>query len=513
MDRTSAEAPARRAHVSGAAAAPAAGAAELRGVLRNAGFLLLAYGLPRGLTFAAAVVAARVLGTAGFGAYGTAAAFAVILSVLASLGMTPLLVREMARAPARAPALLADAHRIKLAAGLLMLGALLTLGHAVLGFPAPVLAASLLLGLGYAVGAFVENLAAYFQAVERMHVWTQASALLGVVWGGLGAALVLLTSSLVWFCAAPAVGQLAALAWLAARAPRRARPGGVSAPGDLPGLLRGTVPFAAAAVLLTLYYKLDVLLLAHWRAEDEVGVYAAAYRFVDVLQALVVVAVMAAYPRLARVAARAAGPRRWEGTRLAETAVLAAVPIAGALWLAREPVVGWLYGQGYAAAAPVLALLAPLLPTLALNLVGGYVLSSRGRMARVAALYAAATVVSVGLNALLIPAHGARGAALAMLLSESLLAGGFVLLLRAEAAAPGVRALVAGAGAAVLCGLTGLLAPAGLGAPLYLAAVLLWYRRARVVPAGGWAVLRLALRPSGRASAAARHGAGPEAAP
>src|SRR5690606_21489272 len=156
-------------------AAGAAAAAGVRRVLHNAASLLLAYVLPRLFTLGSVVVAARVLGAADFGAYSTAAAFAVLLSIVATLGMTPLLVREIARAPGRAPALLAAAHAVKTASNVLMLALLFVLARYVLAYPAPVVVASLLLGVSYAVGAYVENLAAWFQAVERMHVWTQAS--------------------------------------------------------------------------------------------------------------------------------------------------------------------------------------------------------------------------------------------------------------------------------------------------------------------------------------------------
>ena len=152
----------------GGAGAPASPAGP-RGVLRNAGFLLLAYLFPRILTFAATVLAARVLGTARFGDYATAAALAVVLSVIATLGMMPLLIREIARDPVRAPALLGTAHRVKTLANAGMLVALF-LATRLLGYSPAVTTAALLLGLGYAIGAYGENLAAYFQGIERMEV-------------------------------------------------------------------------------------------------------------------------------------------------------------------------------------------------------------------------------------------------------------------------------------------------------------------------------------------------------
>ena len=191
----------------------------LRRIFLNALSLLFAYGLPKVFTLGAVVVAARVLGTGEFGAYGTAAALAVILSVVSTLGMMPLLIRDIAREPERAPELVRSAHLLKTIANGVMLATLLVLTKWLLAYPDPVVATALLLGVSYALGSYVENMSAYFQAMERMHVWMQASAAFGLVTGSLGVALVWTTSSMVWFALAPIVGQAAALFWLLRRAP------------------------------------------------------------------------------------------------------------------------------------------------------------------------------------------------------------------------------------------------------------------------------------------------------
>jgi O-antigen/teichoic acid export membrane protein len=123
------------------------GAADgVRSVARNGAALLLAYVLPRLFTFGAVIVAARVLGAERFGAYGTAAAFAVVASIVATLGMGPLLIRDMARDPARAAGLLRSAHIIKAVTNLLMLATLLGGATVVLHYPAPVVPRPLLRG-------------------------------------------------------------------------------------------------------------------------------------------------------------------------------------------------------------------------------------------------------------------------------------------------------------------------------------------------------------------------------
>ncbi len=497
--------------------------AERRLVLTNGVALVLAYALPRVFTFAAGVVAARVLGVAGYGGYTTAAALAVVASIAATLGMQPLLVREVAREPARAPGLIAAAHLLKVGAVLLMALALGT-GALLLRLPPPVTSAMLLLGLAYGIGAWVENLSAYFQGVERMHVWTQASALLGVVGGVAGVTLVLGTGSLVWFCVAPVLGQLAALTWLLRSAPASVRRPPRPSPRDVLALLRPLGFFAAAFVATTLYYRADILLLAHWRPSWEVGIYGAAYKLLDIAQALALAGAGAVMPRLARAHRRDrpgsdrgtdSGTGRGTGTgttsgatsgtgtsaagRALGLAIAIAVPAAGVLFLVRGPLVRLLYGPSYEAAGPVLAWLAPAVAPLAVSMVALSALGAAEGMGAAAALYLAATFGNVALNVVLIPRYGPVGAAAAMLVSETLLAVGLVRAAARRGGSPARTALRAAA-VAVALAVAAAAVPDPIGGPvaalLYLLAVGAAYRLLGVLPT----VLRTGARPAEEAA-------------
>ena len=472
---------------------------DLRRIILNAASLLFAYGLPRVFTAGSVVLAARVLGNEEFGNYGMAAALAVIMSILATLGMLPLLVREMAREPDRAPELMRSAHLVKTMSNAVMLPALLILARYGLGYSEPVVTAALLLGLAYGVGAYAENLAAYYQAMERMHIWTQASALFGLVTGALGAYLIWSSSSMVLFCAAPVVGQMASLGWLLFRAPAGVRWGHRARVGQVRGLMAELVPFAAAFVALTVYYKVDVLLLAHWRSPAEVGDYTAAYKFWDIAQALSLVGIAAVYPLLSRVAPRAETRGRWAASRVMELTLLVTVPLAALLWLAREPVVLTLFGDAYVRSVPVVGWLAPAFPALAVNLLAGYVLGASDRMRYVAPLYVLGIAVNVLLNTWLIAASGAVGAAGAKLISEVMLAMGFLVLMRIRAgASPGLRPLILAGAAAGLCvAVSRVPDPSGglLQALGYAVLVAVLYRFGRVLSPAERSTLREAVLP------------------
>jgi O-antigen/teichoic acid export membrane protein len=323
---------------------------------------------------------------------------------------------------------------VKTASVLVMLAASLVLGAVLFPGHFEAQAATLVLCVGWAFNAYAENLSAYFQAVEQMGRWTQASTLFGVVSAVAGVALLAATESLVAFCFGFTLGWAAAFAWLHLKLPAEARHHEAEGAPPVWDLVRGTVPFAAAFIALTLYCKVDVLLLRHLQGDHEVGIYSAAYKFVDVFQALVIVGAGAVYPRLARAAATR-GPGPWAGTRSTEVMLLAAVPAGLALHLVAAPLVAVLYGAEYAGAGPVLSRIGLLLPLLALSLHSGYVLGAAGRILPMAFLYSLGTVVNLGLNAWLIPSHGAEGAALARIGSEGLMALAFLATVGALAGA------------------------------------------------------------------------------
>jgi O-antigen/teichoic acid export membrane protein len=119
-------------------------------------------------------------------------------------------------------------------------------------------------------------------------------------------------------------------------------------------------------------------------------------------------------------------------------------------------------------------------------------------MGPVAALYAGTLMVKTALDALLIPRYGPVGAAAAMALAETSLAGGILLVLRrAAGVAPSGRALAAAAGAALLIPAARLLDdPTGgfVVAGGYLLVVAAWYALTDVVHPHERRVIGKALR-------------------
>ncbi|MGH7467533.1 MAG: oligosaccharide flippase family protein [Longimicrobiales bacterium] len=472
------------------------GAEALRRLLLNGAALMGAYVLPRALTFCAGLVAARLLGPAQFGAYGAAASFAMILSILGTLGMQPLLVRELARTPARAATILNAAHRIKLVSSCFMIGISWLVARYVLDYPDAIVHAAVLLAMGHACASFVDNLGAWFQADERMHIWLEASVWFGATCGLLGIVLVVWTRSVPHFAAAYAVGQAAALLWLLHRLPAGAR--GWTAPDwpEVRALLRAAAPFAVAFLALTIFYKFDVLLVQRLGSAGAVGVYAAGYKLVDAVHALAVVAAAAIYPRLARTTS--AEVRAFASRRTLELFLLMGVAGSAVLWLVRTPLTLFLFGAAYTETTTVLAFLAPALAALVINILASYLLSAADRMAPLAIAYVAGCTLKLLLGWWWIPRYGVTGMALAKLTAEVILAFALVAVLsRASATLPRRRPVIlAFLGFMLALTVAALPVPPVFAAILYSGLIVLLYAAGQALTRAEWQLLSSALRTS-----------------
>jgi len=177
---------------------------------------------------------------------------------------------------------------------------------------------------------------------------------------------------------------------------------------------------AIAAVASTIFLSLDVLLLGHFRAAAEVGLYGAALALVAKFEVVQNAILTSTFPEACRYRTRtelrAYVARTLRLTALASIGFLFVLPLSGLL-------VAVLYGQAYASAAVPFALL--LIGTaVGLNAQpAAFVLYPLGRPQWIAAGDVLQLVFFGALGLLLVPHYGAVGIALAVLLRQLFGAG------------------------------------------------------------------------------------------
>jgi O-antigen/teichoic acid export membrane protein len=385
------------------------------------------------LTLVWTVIVPRLLGPSGLGVIVTATSVASILGVVLGLGTKTFLVREIVVAPDRAPRLIGTS--IVLRAALIPV------------FAAAVIAYSQLAHLGndeswvlyLATAATVlmlltEPLQAAFQAFERMEYLAYSNVVSGTLQLVLGVTLALigfrargLTACVVFVVAVVLVLNV----WWARGHFRIDLRTNVR---QMRNLVTESIAYWATSLFFMIYLWIDTVILSLMTDSKVVGWYGVSTRLFTTLMFVPGILSMAWLPRL--VSAFQESPRRLHETarRPIEVVLLLGLPIAVLTAMTSAPVIRILFGPGYSGAAPVLTVLALVLPLMYLNIMLNQVVVAAKRQSIWTWFMAGATIVNPLLNVALIPpfqsryGNGAIGAAIALGITELLIvAAGFLI--------------------------------------------------------------------------------------
>lgn len=368
---------------------------------------------------AAFVLIARFMGPEVFGRYSYLLTFLQVAATIADFGTNAALARDIARAGDRAPAYWGT---------FLVLRALLTL--VVMGVAA---GASFLLepdlGVYLLVGALALPVVAsrffepVFQVYERPWYSMYASLVYGASYLGLAGLCLLFARSLAPVFAAYLVANAIYTFTAFGLALSRLRPRlGLRRETAL-GILRLAAPVGVSTVFAAVHARAAIFVLGALAGDREVGLYNAAYRFLDMAALLAVVMMNPAIPLFSRQAAEDRGALRETYARIMETLGVLTLPVAIGLPLLSPLLITGLYGDAFREAIPVLNLFGWVGMLIFGSLFGVALCVSIGVVHFGYWNTALAATLSLGLNWLLIPRLGVVGSAWAALLCEIQLLG------------------------------------------------------------------------------------------
>ncbi len=388
-------------------------------------FVMRAVGM--GLTAMAAILLARALGTGGYGTYSWAFAWASTLATIAALGADQLLLRESAVALDRSDwdglrALLRSVlGRVTIAAvgAVAVLTALLALAgggsgtrRAALAVALPILplAAVAAVGQGSLLGLGRTAAAVGTVTLGRQAVFL-ILAVVAVLLGGLSS-----SGAVALQLAATGASCIAVLLLL-----RRALAGkprdGAEPRAAARGWLRAAVPMGATTILLVIDAQVGLLVLGLRGRAVDAGVFAAALQCTAPFALLLSAGRLPLGSAVARLGAARDRARLQRGLRTATRGVAGVAALCAAvLVVIPAPILG-LFGGGFTGGADALRILAVAQLINAICAFNGLVLIMTGheRAAMGAAL--GCLVLDAGLCVVLVPPLGARGAAIAVLVS------------------------------------------------------------------------------------------------
>jgi O-antigen/teichoic acid export membrane protein len=369
------------------------------------------------LQFVAFAVAAAYLDPALLGVYTFAVAFAALFRLLPAFSFDPVLTRDLAQRPQEERMLVPNVAYLRLAlAGIAYVGLAATV---VLGGYAETRAeAALVAGLVLpmiALDTFRNSL-----GVRLRLGWTSiADVFEGAI--TLAGAVVIATTgagvfAFLWlYVAAKALNGLVLLVAVARIADFDWRPRF----GSWPGLMRAAAPLALATVLIALYFRVDMVLLARLKPAADVGQYGAAYKFLDTLLLVPALAISVLQPVIARSAVEGIETLRRRYARALQLMTVAALGVAviGGMTAARAvPAVPGF--EEYGGAGDALAVLSIAAALAFLGTVVQATLIATHRQRQLVYAAGVALVLNVVLNAALIPRYSYMGAAWATVVTE-----------------------------------------------------------------------------------------------
>jgi O-antigen/teichoic acid export membrane protein len=444
---------------------PEAGSIAVRGgLLRVAGYFA---GIL--LTVGSAALLFRHLGVGDTGRYVTVLALVAIVSGTTDIGLTTIGMRELAVRDAVAGRRLM-ANLLGLRVVLAAVGVLAVTVFAIAaGYASDMVAGTLLAGIGV-VALSVQSTLGIALTVQLRLGWLtllelarQALLVVGVV------TLVVAGARLLPFLAIQVPAALVVLlltVWLV-RGTVPLRP--AFRADEWRRLVREVLPFSAATIIGTIYFRAALIVLGLVATEAETGYFAAAFRIIDVLLALPSLIVGAAFPIFSRAARDDRERLAYGVDRVFQAALVAGAGVAVALVIGAPFAIDVVAGENFAPAAGVLRIQAVglMLSFLATTLY--YALLSLRLHRAILVTACVALGVNVALTWWLGRSHGAIGAALATVIAEfgAGVVAATALLRTHRAVFPTLRAVPRVAVAAALAMLV-LLVP---GLPVVAAAV------------------------------------------
>lgn len=419
-------------------ATSAAGPAAVRGgALR-----VVSYGFGALISAGGAALLFRQLGLVNTGHYVTAVTVVGVVGGVSDLGITAVGLRESAILDqSRRSELFADLLGLRLA--LTSLGLAIALALVSFGYSSEILIGVLFAGIGLMLQTTADNLALQLQVTLRLgtiavlEVLRQALTVLGmllIVLAG-GHLLAFLSLSI------PVGVVLLVITAQLVRAQRSLRPR-FSWQRWRPILMR-ILPYSAAVAASVLYYRVAVLMVSQLSNSRQQGLFGVSFRIIDVLTLVPSVLAGAALPIFSRAASEDHERLVYGLGKVFEVGLIVGAGVALTIGIGSPFILRVLGGAQYVPAASVLTIQGIGLGATFVGIVWANGLLSLALYRQILVLNAGGLLGIIILLALVVPDHGARGAAVATAAGEiaAALASGVVLIRRHRALASSLRAV------------------------------------------------------------------------
>jgi O-antigen/teichoic acid export membrane protein len=393
-------------------------------IARNTGLLFISQILIYALGFFSMAYMARYLGAANYGIISFALAFTAIFAILADIGLSYLMMREVTRDKSLASKYILNISVMKIVLVTVTFG-LIALTVNLMGYPQQTINVVYVIGLYVIFNSFNGMFYSIFQAHERMEYLSIAQVL--------NAALILAGIILaikhnysiagfgwIYFLATAAtlVYSLVITRWKFPDSllwpPRKTDWDW----GFCKQIIKQAWPFALTSVFATIYYYISTVMLSKMEGDETVGWYNAAFRLMLLPLFVPTVFNTAIFPVMAQFSISSKASLEFTYQRYFKYMLLLGIPIGVGTTLVSDQFIVLIFGKGYEPAVITLQILIWSVVFIFMGSVFGRLIESLNKQV-IATIYCGiGAALNVVLNLLLIPRYSYTGAAASMVATE-----------------------------------------------------------------------------------------------
>jgi len=387
--------------------------------------------LNKGTYLILGIAIARNMGQQAFGSYTLSLLLSRGFFTIGDLGMSTWLIREVAQHRENAGRYFGTIGVYRILTGIVALF-LLKGFLAVSDYPSTLKALVFFSGLAFFFLHLTSFIFSFFRAFEKMENELEVSVLKNVLWVGLGLWAVFQGSLVVFFKVFIGTSLFAFVYALIVYIQRI----GFKEVRWMIIPLRGLMPIWSIQSIVMVYLYMGTVLLSFFRTVSEVGLYQAAYSFMEILlvaSSILTIALFPVFSRLARTSQEQLVAFYEEAFR----AILFFFAPCGILALfGAKTLLELFYGTSFRPALPALYLLFSGAVFFIFGGMNSHLLVAMGKERRVLLITILCTLLNLVLSVLLIPRFGFLGASCALLASEaavfSLMVGSIVQAFRSH---------------------------------------------------------------------------------
>jgi len=392
---------------------------SLQDILTNTGWLFADKIVRMGIGMFVGIWVARYLGPEQFGILNFAAAFVALFGVVATLGLSSIVVRDLVKEPENANSILGTAFILQFLSGLL---AYTLLVITIFFFqPDDGLVRFIVIVLGFVLILKASEVAKYWfesQVKSKYTVWVENSVFLFM--SIIQIVLILNHAPLmgfVWVAVASglsvSIGLIGVYAW---------RAGGISAWrfdfNRAKTLLKDSWPLLLSGMAIMVYMRIDQIMLGQMLGSGAVGIYSAAVRISEVWYFIPMAIAASVFPSVIKIKKESEQDYIVRFQKLFNIMVMLGVVVAIPVTFFSDWIITQLFGPTYIKAGAVLIVHIWSGIFVSLGITSGMWLVNENlqRLAFYRTLVGA--VVNIVANIFLIPYFGVVGAAVGTLLSQ-----------------------------------------------------------------------------------------------